>query len=140
MAKNDEVAEQLKKCNLFRGLSKRSLRTLASCASPTVHKAGHEIIEEGGQPFGFHLITDGKASVTVHGQHRRTLGPGDHFGIVSLLDGKPRSSAVKAETELKTIFIAPWSFRPFLEEEPSIAYELLPMLCGMLRSAEKSEE
>ena len=137
MAKNTELMEQLRKCELFGGLSNRALKALAGCAKPTVHKPGHEIVEEGAEPFGFHLITDGTATVTVHGQQRRTLHAGDYFGVVSLLDGKPRSASVTADTELATIFVSPWEFRPLLQEQPSIAYELLPVLCDLLRSAEE---
>ncbi len=137
MAKQSETAEQLQKCELFGNLSKRSMRALSGLAKPTVHAPGHEVVEEGTQPFGFHLIVDGEATVTVRGRKRRTLGPGDYFGIVSLLDGKPRSATVTAETQLSTIFVSPWEFRPLLQEQPSIAYELLPALCELLRSAEE---
>jgi CRP-like cAMP-binding protein len=133
---DNEIIEQLKKCDLFSGLSNRALKALSKCAKPTVHPAGHEIVEEGSQPFGFHLITDGTATVTVHGAARRSLGAGDYFGIVSLLDGKPRSATVSTDTAMTTIFISPWEFRPLLQEQPSIAYELLPVLCGLLREAE----
>lgn len=134
--RTDEAMERLGASPLFGGLSKRALRSMASSAKLVNHAAGNRVLEEGGTPMGFHLVIDGTATVQVHGETRRTLGPGDHFGIVSLLDGKPRSASVFAETPMQTLFIAPWVFGPVLQKEPSIAYELLPVLCALLRSAE----
>jgi CRP/FNR family transcriptional regulator, cyclic AMP receptor protein len=132
----NEIRDELSKCPLFSGLSKRGLHALVECAKPAQHPAGKDIVEQGGQPLGFHLITAGSASVLIDDERRRTLVAGDYFGIVSLLDGEPRSATVRADTPLETLFVAPWSFRPLLREQPSIAYELLPALCVLLRSAE----
>ena len=103
------------------------------------HAAGHHILEEGGTPLGFHLITEGEAVVEVAGKERRRLGPGDSFGLISLIDGQPRSAAVRAITPMRTLFISPWVFRPMLDSEPEIARDLLPLLCALLRDAERHD-
>lgn len=138
MAKADQtVQDQLGAADPFSRVGKRALRSLAAAAKAVDHAAGNQIVEEGGTPLGFHLITEGEAVVEVGGKERRRLGPGDSFGLISLIDGKPRSAAVRAVTPLRTLFIAPWVFRPMLESEPEIAQDLLPLLCTLLRDAEK---
>jgi CRP/FNR family transcriptional regulator, cyclic AMP receptor protein len=132
--------QQLGAADPFRGLSRRSLKSLAGAARVVHHEAGQEVVEQGGRPFGFHLITEGQATVTVNGAERRTLGPGESFGLVSLLDGKPRSATVAAATPLTTLSLVPWEFTPLLDKEPSLARDILPILCGLLRSAEAPTE
>lgn len=130
------IKEQLGSAQPFSRVGKRAMRSLAAAAKQVEHQAGHQIVEEGGTPLGFHLITDGEAIVEVGGKERRRLGPGDSFGLISLIDGKPRSAAVRASTTLHTLFISPWVFHPLLASEPEIAQDLLPLLCSLLREAE----
>ena len=103
---------------------------------PVDHAAGKEITEEGGSATGFHLIRTGTASVTVGGQPRAGLGPGQYFGEISLIDGKPRSATVTADGPLQTISLASWSFKPILDEQPGVARALLVVMCERLRRAE----
>ncbi|MDQ4037407.1 MAG: cyclic nucleotide-binding domain-containing protein [Actinomycetota bacterium] len=137
MAKTDHtVQDQLGAADPFSRVGKRALRSLAAAAKGVDHEAGHQIVEQGGTPLGFHLITEGEAVVEVAGTERRRLGPGDSFGLISLIDGLPRSAAVRAVTPMHTLFIAPWVFQPMLASEPEIAQDLLPLLCSLLRDAE----
>ncbi len=93
---------------------------------------------EGDGGIGFHLIASGTASVTVNGQSRPTLGPGDYFGEISLIDGKPRSATVVAEEVLLTYSLVAWDFNPVLQSEPSVALAMLQSLCARLRAIEQS--
>lgn len=120
----------------FARVGKRGLRSLASAVKPVEHAEGHQIVEEGGSPLGFHLITAGEAVVEVGGDERRRLGAGDYFWLISLIDGKPRSATVRATTALRTVFLSPSVFKQALDSEPSIARDLLPLLCEFLREAE----
>lgn len=141
MARSEQDFEtELGAVQPFTRLGKRALRSLARAAREVRHRADHEIVQEGGTPLGFHLITEGEAVVEIAGKERRRLGPGDSFGLVSLLDGKPRSATVRAVTELTTIAVAPGTFRPLLDSDPQIARDLLPVLCAMLRDAERQPE
>ncbi len=72
----------------------------------------------------------------VGGHARANLGPGDYFGEISLIDGKPRSASVAAETELRTIFLARWNFAVLLDDEPEVTKNLLLAVCARLRLAE----
>jgi CRP-like cAMP-binding protein len=126
----------LGRTDLFAGLSKRHLSSIAGQARLVHHQQGKDITEQGGGAAGFHLIKDGTASVQVSGQDRPALGPGDYFGEISMIDGKPRSATVHAESEMTTISIPSWSFHPILEEEPEVAKVLLKVLCARLRAAE----
>jgi len=62
---------------------------------------------------------------------------GQGFGEISLIDGEPRSATVRAGAEgLQTFALSAWEFRPLLEENPTVAVELLKTLSARLRAAE----
>jgi CRP/FNR family transcriptional regulator, cyclic AMP receptor protein len=137
MAADPEIVQALGKTDLFAGLNKKHLTSIASQARLVHHHPGKDITEQGGGAAGFHLIKDGTASVRVSGHDRPSLGPGDYFGEISMIDGQPRSATVHAETDMTTISIPSWSFHPILEEEPEVAKVLLKVLCARLRAAER---
>ena len=58
----------------------------------------------------------------------------DH--VQSILDDGVRSPSVTAATDLRSYFLAPWEFRPFLEEHPEAALKLLTTLARRLRAAQ----
>jgi CRP/FNR family transcriptional regulator, cyclic AMP receptor protein len=138
MATDRDVAGALGATDLFSSLNQRALKRVADTAKVVQHQAGKQITEEGGAGVGFHLILDGQATVTVHGKERKPLSAGDYFGEISLIDGKPRSATVTAESDLTTASIVSWQFQPLLREEPEVASALLLVMCERLRAAEES--
>ncbi len=135
-----DARDALAGVDLFAGLSSRQLGKLAKVSKETTHRPGAEIAAEGRGALAFHVITDGAATVTVGGRQVRTLGPGEYFGEISLIDGEPRSATVTATgaTPLTTIAIGKTSFSSLIDDEPSIAKALLVRLCGRLRAVEAS--
>ncbi len=88
----------------------------------------------------FYIIDSGEAAVTQHGQPLNTLGPGDHFGEIALIDGGPRSATVVATTELLCYGLTFWEFRPLVERNGAIAWKLLQALAKRLRAAEQGQQ
>jgi CRP-like cAMP-binding protein len=119
------AADLLKQVPLFSDLERKELEEIASAMKQRIFSAGQSIAVEGEQGVGFFVIEDGQAKVTVGGDERRTLGPGDYFGEVALISKGARTATVTAETELKTYGMTFWDFRPLVEESPSIAWKLL---------------
>ena len=83
------------------------------------------------------MIEDGNATVSIDGKIVRTLGPGEYFGEIALIDSGPRSATIVASTDLRCQGITAWEFRPFIEEHPEVAWALLETLASRLRDAEK---
>jgi CRP-like cAMP-binding protein len=96
---------------------------------------GDEITREGESGIGFFVIEEGNASVSVGGEIVRTLGPGEHFGEIALIDSGPRSATIIAGTDLRCRGMSAWEFRPFVEEHPEVAWALLETLVSRLREA-----
>jgi CRP-like cAMP-binding protein len=136
MAADPEIVEALSGTDLFAGVGERAINAIAAEARVVNHAEGKDITEEGGGAAGFHLIRSGTVSVTVGGQSRPDLGPGDYFGEISMIDGKPRSATVQATSPVTTISLASWAFHPILDEHPDVTKELLKVMCARLRAAE----
>src|SRR5690242_7151416 len=93
--------ELLKNVPLFKGLGDKELDSLSRTLSDRTFTAGTEITSEGAGGVGFFLIESGEADVSVGGAHKRTLGPGDHFGEIALITGGARTSTITAKTDVK---------------------------------------
>jgi CRP-like cAMP-binding protein len=132
---SDDKLAQLRAVPLFAGLKDRALKDVLERTREVEHTGG-EIVEEGQSGVGFHLILDGTVTVLQGGQVRRTLGPGDYFGEISLIDGKPRSATIRPEGTVRTLSLAAWNFAPLIEKNPAMAHELLLGLCAHVREAE----
>jgi CRP/FNR family transcriptional regulator, cyclic AMP receptor protein len=137
MAADAATVQALGSTDLFSSLSSRSLKTVAAGAKVIKHPAGQQLVTEGGEGVGFHLIVEGTVSVSIGGKPRAQLGAGEYFGEISMIDGGPRSATITTETPVTLIFLSSWNFRPMLEAEPEIARALLVVVCARLRAAEK---
>lgn len=121
------------------GLSDSEIRSIEKQMKVVKHPAGHEIVVRGDGGVGFMIITEGTVTVkTVQGKARK-LGPGDSFGEMALLDHSGRSATVTADTDVTLATIPEWSFKPFLKDNPDVAYNLLQILSRRVRQAEGGE-
>jgi CRP/FNR family transcriptional regulator, cyclic AMP receptor protein len=125
--------EMIARVPLFSGLERRDLERVADSFKERNYAAGDTIAEEGSGGAGFFVIAEGNAKVTVQGQERATLGPGDYFGEIALLDEGARTATVKAETPMKTYAMTFWEFRPIVETDARIAWKLVQALAHRLR-------
>ncbi|MEW6006950.1 MAG: Crp/Fnr family transcriptional regulator [bacterium] len=89
---------------------------------------------------GVHLfiVERGSAKVIVEHEDGREiilsiLYPGDIFGEISLLDGKPRSATVVAKEDCEVLLIARSKFLSFLKEHPGVSIKILETLSLRLR-------
>jgi CRP-like cAMP-binding protein len=117
---------------LFADLRERELRAIAGAMTHRRVDAGKTLAVEGTQGIGFFVIESGTAKVTIDGEERRTLGPGDYFGEIALIVDTPRTATVTAETLLIAWAIASWAFRPIVQENAKVAWRLLDSLAHML--------
>jgi CRP/FNR family cyclic AMP-dependent transcriptional regulator len=132
-----DVEETLAQVPLFSGVKPKELQKLGKRMTERSFNEGDEITTEGKSGIGFFVIENGEASVSVGGKIVRTLGPGEHFGEVALIDSGPRSATIIANTDLRCRGMSAWEFRPFVEEHPEVAWSLLETLVGRLREAEE---
>jgi CRP-like cAMP-binding protein len=122
---------------MFSECSKRELLLIARSAKEVTHRAGTTIAREGERGIGLFVILEGECEVTIGGKRKASLGPGDFFGEVALLDGGPRTATVTALTQVRLVGITGWVFRGLLMEHPTIALKTLEAVAGRLRAVSK---
>ena len=119
------TVDLLKRVPIFEGLDNRELERIAASMKQRTFHAGDTVTTEGQGGVGFFVIEDGEARVTIHGDERRRLGPGDYFGEVALLTDRPRTATITAESDLRCYGMTSWDFKPLVESHSSIAWKLL---------------
>jgi CRP-like cAMP-binding protein len=128
--------EALRQVPLFSNLDEKDLDQLSRQMHERRFPEGAEVTTEGATGAGFFVIVEGNADVSIGGEHRATLGPGDHFGEVALIDDGVRSASITAATDLLCYGLTPWEFRPFVEDHPQVAWALLETLARRSRQAD----
>ena len=131
-----EVEETLRRVPLFSGVKPKDLKKLGRRMTERSFGEGDVITREGESGLGFFVIENGNATVSLKGEIVRTLGPGDHFGEIALIDSGVRSATIVAGTDLRCRGMSAWEFKPFVEEHPEVAWALLESLVGRLRESE----
>jgi CRP-like cAMP-binding protein len=128
--------ELLEKLPLFDSCSRGELR-LAGRHAELIHvPSGAVIIREGRPGYEFFTIASGTASVARDGRALAVLGPGDHFGELSLLAGTVRDATITAVTAMELVVIDGRAFRGLLTELPDFSRRILENLARRLHQSD----
>lgn len=132
---HDPVAA-LHRIQLFADLDRRQAEQVARLLKERRFAKGETVILEGSGGAAFFLIDSGEAVVSRKGVDVATLGPGDYFGEIALIDGGPRTATVIAASDLVCYGLTFWEFRPLVEGNGAIGWKLVQALAKRLRAAE----
>ncbi len=121
---------------LFSTCSAKELRTVRRALDEVRAPAGTVLCEEGTVGREFFFIVDGRASVKRGGRKIAGLEPGAYFGELALLDRKPRSATVVADTDMVLLTMSQRVFTALLEEVPPLGRKLLAAMSERLRAAD----
>ena len=127
----------LKRVPLFQGLDDKHLKRISQAFTERPFANGQDLVTEGSGGVGFFVIENGEARVTVEGEPRRELGPGDYFGEIALIDGGLRTATVTATSDGRMHGLTSWQFRPLVEDNASIAWPLLEAMAKRTRELEQ---
>jgi len=133
MSDPQSLDDELARVPLLSSLSRRQRGKLLAGSKVVEHAAGLEVTVEGAGAVALHVVLDGEANVSVRGREVGTLGPGEFFGEISMIDGKPRSATVTAGESLRTLYVPHAAFTGLVENEAAVAKELMLALCGRIR-------
>jgi CRP-like cAMP-binding protein len=131
---SDRRAELLAACPLFTGIGADELQMVAETAAEVEFPAGAVIARAGEIGTGFFIVVDGRVRVIRDAQVIATLGAGEFFGELSVLDGQPRNAQVVAEEPTRCLALPTWEFERVLLEHPQLALAILRGLARRLRA------
>jgi CRP/FNR family transcriptional regulator len=126
-------ADILKKVPLFAGLDNKELTQIARSMRERHFKAGDTVTQEGAGGVGFFVVESGEAEVNVGGEAKGSVGPGDYFGEIALINESPRTATLTARTDMICYGMTPWDFRPLVETNSAIAWKLLTAMAEKMR-------
>jgi CRP/FNR family transcriptional regulator len=136
-----EAEESLRNVALFQALQPKQIKSLAKWTTERAFEPGQAIVTEGQMGLGLYCIVSGRVSVSLRtpsGQRElRTMGPGESFGELALLDNKPRSATVTAVEPTTVLILDKVQFLAELRTYPEIALALIPVLVEWLRDADR---
>jgi CRP/FNR family transcriptional regulator, cyclic AMP receptor protein len=121
---------------LFAQVPKRHLRKIAKSAEQVTVNAGAPVVFRTDTGREFFVVLEGTALVRPPTGRSRAVGPGDFFGEMSVIDGQPRSAAVRAETDMVLMVLGRRQFTQILHDEPSVAMAILTELATRVRRLE----
>lgn len=136
MPRRDAFVKHLATVPLFSACSQRELKLVARRVEDVTVDPGKALVTEGDVGTEFFVILEGKATVERHGRKVATLGPGDFFGDLALLDRAPRNATVTAETPMELAVIGQREFSALIDEVPGFAHKLLAGVARRLRAAD----
>jgi CRP/FNR family transcriptional regulator, cyclic AMP receptor protein len=127
--------DALQRVPLFADLNQREVKQIARLFKKRTFPAGETVVQEGSGGAAFYVIESGEATVFVAGKEYSTLGPGDYFGEIALIDEGARLATITAASELGCYGVTFWDFRPLVEANGVIGWKLLQSLARMYREA-----
>ncbi|HEY5595831.1 MAG TPA: universal stress protein [Candidatus Bipolaricaulota bacterium] len=138
-----EVTELLERAPLFSGLTRSDLESVAQTASIRPYRTGEIVVRESDRAGGFFIVASGRVEVikaldTPRAKNLGTLGPGEFFGEMAMLDDHPRSATVRALEDTECVLIRRSDFAAELQRRPQIAVAMLAELVKRLREARES--
>ena len=132
------TVDTLASISLFAPLSADEHIGLARLLQPRPFRAGQTIFMQGDPGNGLYIIQTGRVKIMVTSSAGKnllisSLGPGDFFGELALLDGEPRSADALAREACQLLLLRRDDFLSFLQARPGVAIQLLAILSRRLR-------
>jgi len=130
--------EVLRRVPLFADLDKPEVEQIARLFKERRFPAGETVVKEGSGGAAFFVIESGVAAITVRGQDKGMLHPGDYFGEIALIDEGARAATITASSDLVCYGLTLWEFRPLVESNAAIRWKLLQALARLVRTAQRA--
>jgi CRP-like cAMP-binding protein len=121
---------------LFSTSSAKDLRTIRKALEEVTVPPGRLLTEQGTIGREFFLIVSGQASVKRNNRKVATLGPGQYYGELALLDRRPRSASVTSDTDMTLLVLGQRQFNGVLDSVPPLSRKLLSAMATRLREAD----
>jgi CRP/FNR family cyclic AMP-dependent transcriptional regulator len=134
------AVELLRSVPLFADLEEGELERFSHVAVPRSFPAGTRVFHEGDNSDACYIVSAGNFRVTrEHSDGRAitlaTLGPGEIFGELAMLDGDRRSASAESITDGTLLALPANDVRSLLSRNPEIALKLVAGLVRRLRAA-----
>ncbi|MGB7588657.1 MAG: Crp/Fnr family transcriptional regulator [Solirubrobacterales bacterium] len=137
---SQSTLELLRSVPLFSDLEAGELERFSRVAVPRSFPAATRVFHEGDHSDACYIVRSGSFRVTREHPDGRaitlaTLGPGDIFGELAMLDGEVRSASVEALSDGELLALPAGEVRALLARHPETTLKLIAALVRRLREA-----
>jgi CRP-like cAMP-binding protein len=132
----DEKVELLRRIPLFSAFNGKKLKRLAQLADEVDVPPAKVLMRQGDIGTDMMVIVRGQVAVERDGQRLNTLGAGDFFGEIALVDGGPRTATVTTEEPSTLLVLTHGQFHSMMEEFPEVAAQVMNALANRVRHLE----
>jgi CRP/FNR family transcriptional regulator, cyclic AMP receptor protein len=134
----EEALQLISRVPLFSELSRSELERIADVAIPRAFPKGVRVFHEGDHSDACYIVRQGDLRVTrEHSDGRAialaTLGPGDIFGELAMLDGGTRSASVETLSDCELLGLPATDVRRVVADHGDIAAKLIVAITRRLR-------
>lgn len=124
-----EFTRLVREIKFFAAMNMGLLEKILAHVGIYAFKKGDNVCRQGDPGDSFYVVKEGKLKVSVREAFlfSRTvawLGPGQCFGEMALLFGKPRNATVACEEDSKVFVLLAESFNEVLRQNPSFKAEI----------------
>jgi CRP-like cAMP-binding protein len=132
--------QMLRSISFFAELSGPEIERILALGEPLAVTKGGRVFAEGEVANDLYLIEDGQIEIFREDRHfgRQTfalLGPGEHFGALSLFYGEPHFSSAQAAKPSRLLAIRQRAFQELLFGQPELARAITHGMVASLRAA-----
>jgi CRP-like cAMP-binding protein len=133
----DEKLDHLKRVPLFARMGRRELERLGQLADEVEVGLDQVLAEQGHIGHEFFIVLEGRVMVLDDHRPVATLGPGEFFGEIALVESRPRTATVRAEGIVRLLVIGHREFHALMDEFPTVRAAVMDALAERLRSTEE---
>ena len=97
------------------------------------YAAGTRIFSEGDPPEAMYIVIEGQVDLTLRGRHLESIGPGEPFGEMALIEKVPRGASATARTNVRLVKIEEKRFLFLVQQTPHFALQIMKVMSDRLR-------
>jgi CRP/FNR family cyclic AMP-dependent transcriptional regulator len=109
------------------------LDMFAAEENPRVCQPGETIFQTYDMGAEMYVVLEGQVEITIGSQAVETLGPGEPFGEMALIDQAPRTATAVAKTVCKLAVIPERRFLFMVQQTPHFALQIMKVMADRLR-------
>jgi CRP/FNR family transcriptional regulator, cyclic AMP receptor protein len=96
-------------------------------------RAGHRFFETGDHGEVMYVVMSGEVEITLRGRVLETVGVGNIFGEMAIIDDRERSAEAVAKSDVKVVVIDHDRFLFLTRNDPMFALRVMKIITARLR-------
>lgn len=127
----------LRQVTFFQGFTQEQLEEVAEFGHRVEVDPGVELTDQGRYGDVCYVVVEGTANVLMQGQYVASVESGSMVGEMALLEHRPRTATVVAETPMVLVSFGTKEFRRLIDHNPNLNERVLALLNARSRDNQK---